>query len=205
MSAPLVPPFTLGPAIAKVRAGEDLWNTRDPARVALGYTPDNRWRNRSTFVRGRPAIIEFLTGKWEDEDPPRQHQRRRHHRSRAAVPLGRPRTASGRPSRPERARPVTAMMRAVGVSRYGGPEVLELVEVPRPDTGPGRIRIRVHAATVNPGDTLLRVGDLDAVLRGGPLRPPYIPGMEAAGVVDEIGPDTATDLAVGDRGSANST
>lgn len=91
------------------------------------------------------------------------------------------------------------MMRAVGVTRYGGPEVLEPVDVPRPVTGPGQIRIRVYAATVNPGDTLLRSGDLDEVLRTGPLHPPYVPGMEAAGVVDEIGPGAATDLAVGDR------
>ena len=90
-------------------------------------------------------------------------------------------------------------MRAIGVTRYGGPEVLKQVEVPRPSTGPGQIRVRVHAATVNPGDALLRIGNLDEVLRAGPLRPPYIPGMEAAGVVDEIGPGAATDLAVGDR------
>ncbi|OBF11406.1 NADP-dependent oxidoreductase [Mycobacterium sp. ACS4331] len=90
-------------------------------------------------------------------------------------------------------------MKAVGVTEYGGPDVLELVEVPRPDPGPGQIRIRVHAATVNPGDTLLRIGNLDATLRSGPLTPPYVPGMEAAGVVDEIGPDTQTELAEGDR------
>ena len=90
-------------------------------------------------------------------------------------------------------------MRAVGVTDYGGPDVLKLVHIPRPTAGPGQIRVRVHAATVNPGDTLLRRGDLDALLRSGPLTPPYIPGMEAAGVVDEIGSDTATDLRVGDR------
>lgn len=90
-------------------------------------------------------------------------------------------------------------MRAVGVTEYGGPDVLRLVEVPRPNAGPGQIRIRVHAATVNPGDTLLRIGDLDARLRSGPLTPPYIPGMEAAGIVDQIGSGTATDLRVGDR------
>lgn len=90
-------------------------------------------------------------------------------------------------------------MRAVGVTKYGGPDVLKLVEVPRPSAGSGQVRIRVHAATVNPGDTLLRIGDLDELLRSSPLRPPYIPGMEAAGIVDQIGPDTATDLRVGDR------
>jgi nuclear transport factor 2 (NTF2) superfamily protein len=62
----LIPPFTTDSAIAKVRAGEDLWNTRDPKRVALG-TPDSWWRNRSTFLQGRAQIIEFLTAKWASE------------------------------------------------------------------------------------------------------------------------------------------
>ncbi|MGE0220245.1 NADP-dependent oxidoreductase [Mycolicibacterium sp.] len=91
------------------------------------------------------------------------------------------------------------MMKAVGVTRYGGPEALELVEVPRPQTGPKQIRIRVHAATVNPGDFVLRNGELDEVLKAGPLTAPYILGMEAAGVVDEIGPEATTDLQVGDN------
>jgi nuclear transport factor 2 (NTF2) superfamily protein len=63
----LVPPFNRETATAKVRGGENLWNTRDPARVALGYTPDSWWRNRSTFVQGRDQIVEFLTGKWARE------------------------------------------------------------------------------------------------------------------------------------------
>ncbi|OBB40481.1 nuclear transport factor 2 family protein [Mycobacterium sp. 852002-51961_SCH5331710] len=67
MSSPLVPPFTHDSAVAKVRAAEDNWNTRDPDRVALGYTPDSWWRNRSTFIKGREQIIEFLTGKWHQE------------------------------------------------------------------------------------------------------------------------------------------
>ncbi len=90
-------------------------------------------------------------------------------------------------------------MRAVGVSEFGGPDVLGLVEKPMPATGRAQVRIRVHAATVNPGDLLLREGALQAVLRAGPLHPPYVPGMEAAGTVDEIGPDARTDLRVGDR------
>ena len=64
--APL-PPFTRETAIEKVRAAENAWNTRNPGKVALAYTPDSWWRNRSTFVQGRPAIIEFLTDKWARE------------------------------------------------------------------------------------------------------------------------------------------
>jgi hypothetical protein len=64
---PPAPPFTRETAILKVRKAEDAWNTRDPRSVALAYTPDSRWRNRSEFLQGRPAIIEFLTRKWERE------------------------------------------------------------------------------------------------------------------------------------------
>jgi len=64
---PPVPPFTPETAIEKVRKAEDAWNTRDPGKVALAYTTDSRWRNRSEFPQGRPAIIEFLTRKWEQE------------------------------------------------------------------------------------------------------------------------------------------
>lgn len=63
----LVPPFTRDTAVAKVCAGEDLWNTRDPQRVALAYTPDSWWRNRSHFAQGRMQIIDFLTAKWQRE------------------------------------------------------------------------------------------------------------------------------------------
>ena len=66
-SRPPLPPFTREDAVAKVRAAEDGWNTRDPARVALAYTPDSRWRNRSELFTGRPAIVEFLTRKWATE------------------------------------------------------------------------------------------------------------------------------------------
>jgi nuclear transport factor 2 (NTF2) superfamily protein len=64
---PPLPPFTLESAIAKVRRAEDAWNGREPAKVALAYTADSRWRNRSTFLRGRPAIEAFLADKWSRE------------------------------------------------------------------------------------------------------------------------------------------
>ena len=64
---PIVPPFSREDAIAKVRGAEDLWNTRDPARVALAYSADSRWRNRTTWVHGHDEIIAFLTQKWERE------------------------------------------------------------------------------------------------------------------------------------------
>ena len=66
-SRPPVPPFTRETALRKVQAAEDAWNTRDPHKVALAYTPDSVWRNRGTFVTGRDAIVRFLTGKWERE------------------------------------------------------------------------------------------------------------------------------------------
>lgn len=67
MNAPIRPPFTLETALAKVQAAEDGWNSRDPDRVALAYTEDSEWRNRTDFFRGRPAIRAFLTQKWEKE------------------------------------------------------------------------------------------------------------------------------------------
>lgn len=63
----LIPPFTHETAVAKVRTAENLWNTREPERVALGYTPDSRWRNRSTFLQGRDEIVGFLRDKWARE------------------------------------------------------------------------------------------------------------------------------------------
>ncbi len=64
---PPVPPFTAETAAQKVQAAEDAWNSRDPERVALAYTPDSVWRNRDTFIRGREEIVAFLTRKWERE------------------------------------------------------------------------------------------------------------------------------------------
>ncbi len=64
---PLLPPFTAATAAQKVRAAEDGWNSRDPIRVALAYTEDSQWRNRSQFLAGRAAIESFLAAKWQRE------------------------------------------------------------------------------------------------------------------------------------------
>ncbi|NUK86955.1 nuclear transport factor 2 family protein [Streptomyces lunaelactis] len=64
---PPFPPFTAETALQKVRAAEDAWNSRDPERVALGYTEDSEWRNRDVFLSGRAEIVDFLRGKWEYE------------------------------------------------------------------------------------------------------------------------------------------
>jgi nuclear transport factor 2 (NTF2) superfamily protein len=67
MSRPPLPPFTDETAARKARLAEDAWNSRDPARVALAYTPDSRWRNRAEFFQGREAIEAFLVRKWQRE------------------------------------------------------------------------------------------------------------------------------------------
>ncbi|MHA7809839.1 MAG: nuclear transport factor 2 family protein [Marinobacter adhaerens] len=64
---PPLPPFTRESAIEKVRLAEDGWNSRDPAKVALAYTEDTRWRNRAEFANGRKQVEEFLTRKWNRE------------------------------------------------------------------------------------------------------------------------------------------
>ena len=67
MPRPPLPPFTAESAAQKARLAEDAWNTRDPARVALGYTADSIWRNRAEFIQGREGIEAFLTRKWNRE------------------------------------------------------------------------------------------------------------------------------------------
>lgn len=67
MQRPPLPPFSRESALAKVKAAEDAWNSRDPARVAQAYTADSAWRNRDEFFTGRDAIEEFLTQKWAHE------------------------------------------------------------------------------------------------------------------------------------------
>lgn len=64
---PPFPPFTEEAARQKVQAAEDAWNTRDPERVALAYTPDSVWRNRGEFISGRSEIVSFLRSKWDRE------------------------------------------------------------------------------------------------------------------------------------------
>lgn len=65
---PPLPPFSYEDAVKKVRMAEDAWNARDPAKVALAYTADTRWRNRSEFPRGRGEVEAFLKRKWATEN-----------------------------------------------------------------------------------------------------------------------------------------
>jgi nuclear transport factor 2 (NTF2) superfamily protein len=67
MTEQLKPPFTQETARAKVQRAEDLWNTKDPAKIALAYTPESQWRNRNEFLKGRAGIEEFLKCKWKKE------------------------------------------------------------------------------------------------------------------------------------------
>jgi uncharacterized protein len=67
MSRPPVPPFTRDTAVQKVRLAEDGWNSRDPAKVALAYSTDTRWRNRAEFINGRAEAEAFLARKWARE------------------------------------------------------------------------------------------------------------------------------------------
>jgi nuclear transport factor 2 (NTF2) superfamily protein len=62
-----LPPFTEETARQKIQIAEDAWNSQDPAKITLAYTPDSEWRNRSEFIRGRTEIQEFLSRKWQDE------------------------------------------------------------------------------------------------------------------------------------------
>src|ERR1019366_2688568 len=87
-------------------------------------------------------------------------------------------------------------MRAVGLFTHGGPEVLQVVELPEVHAGPGQVRIRVHAATVNPTDVGVRNGTRAEQQKTDP--PPYVPGMEAAGIVDEVGSGVPDRLKLGD-------
>ncbi|WP_184585282.1 quinone oxidoreductase family protein [Lipingzhangella halophila] len=85
-------------------------------------------------------------------------------------------------------------MKAVGVTEFGGPEALEVLDLPESQAGQGEVRVRVHAAAVNPTDTVLRSG-----ARRLESRPPYVPGMDAAGVIDQLGPGVGDRLTVGQQ------
>lgn len=91
----------------------------------------------------------------------------------------------------------TGPVRAVGVTTYGGPDALQVVEVPRQELGPTQVRVRVTAATVNPTDTYTRNGSRSKT--GTPRGAADVPGMDIAGVLEEIGEDAETSLSVGDR------
>ncbi len=83
------------------------------------------------------------------------------------------------------------------MTEFGEPDVLRIVELPEPQAASGELRIRVYAAAVNPTDTGLRGGARASQLKDIP--PPYVPGMDAAGQLDQIGPDVSTDLQIGDH------
>lgn len=87
-------------------------------------------------------------------------------------------------------------MRAVGVQEFGDPGVLEIIDLPESHAALGEVRLRVHGAAVNPTDTVLRDGSRAQLLQKTP--PPYVPGMDVAGVIDQIGAGTETDFAIGD-------
>jgi NADPH2:quinone reductase len=98
-------------------------------------------------------------------------------------------------------------MRAVGFTEFGGPEVLKVLELDEPHAGPGEVRLQVRAAAVSPTDVHTRTGTALAAMRQiDPAfalpEPPYVLGCDAAGVVDEIGPGTSTELEIGDRAIA---
>jgi NADPH:quinone reductase len=88
-------------------------------------------------------------------------------------------------------------MRAVGVTTFGGPDALHVMDLPDPQAGPGEVRIRVHAAAVNPTDTVLRSGGRADRLKDVP--PPHVPGMDVAGVVDQVGDPAGAGLRPGDH------
>jgi NADPH:quinone reductase len=91
-------------------------------------------------------------------------------------------------------------MKAIGLTEFGGPEVLGVVELPLPEPGRSEVRIRVHAAGVNPTDITFRSGGRAAQFAEHPG--PYVPGVDAAGVVDKLGPGSDGRLTIGDPVSA---
>ncbi|PKP43693.1 MAG: DUF1348 domain-containing protein [Bacteroidetes bacterium HGW-Bacteroidetes-13] len=83
---PPFPPFTEATAKQKIQAAEDAWNSKNPEKVSLAYTPDTEWRNRTEFINGREAVKEFLTRKWESElEYKLKKEYWSHHENRIAV------------------------------------------------------------------------------------------------------------------------
>lgn len=83
---PPFPPFTEATAKQKIQAAEDAWNSKNPEKVSLAYTPDTEWRNRTEFINGREAVRQFLTRKWETElDYKLKKEYWSHHENRIAV------------------------------------------------------------------------------------------------------------------------
>jgi len=62
-----LPPFTYESALQKIQAAEDAWNSKNPEKIAMAYSPQTEWRNRSAFIQGREEVVQFLTQKWEEE------------------------------------------------------------------------------------------------------------------------------------------
>ena len=93
-------------------------------------------------------------------------------------------------------------MKAIGLTEFGGPEVLKVVELPEPQPGRGEVRIKVHAAAVNPTDITFRSGGRAAQLAE--QLPPYVPGVDVAGIIDRLGPGTDDRLAVGEPSAPSS-
>src|SRR5215510_15811200 len=87
-------------------------------------------------------------------------------------------------------------MRAVGIMVHGGPEALEVVDLPEVHAGPGQVRMRIYAAAVNPTDILARNGSRAEQQKVDP--PPFVPGMDVAGIVDQVGSGVETGVCVGD-------
>jgi NADPH:quinone reductase-like Zn-dependent oxidoreductase len=88
-------------------------------------------------------------------------------------------------------------MKVIGLMEFGGPDVLEVIDLPEPHPGSGEVRVRVHAAAVNPSDLMVRATGYSGQLASQPK--PHIPGWDAAGVIDEIGPGADDRLAIGDK------
>ncbi|QHC58727.1 NADP-dependent oxidoreductase [Rathayibacter sp. VKM Ac-2760] len=89
-------------------------------------------------------------------------------------------------------------MKAIGLTAYGSPEVLQVLEIPEPHAGPGEVRIRVRSAAVNPVDAIIRSGGFAG--KDGTIAEPVVPGMDVSGVIDEVGPSqpAEADVSVGD-------